>query len=477
MQFHLAFNFWRKRNKRENGTAEFTEQDFVPTITIQLPVYNERYVVERLLDSIVQLDYPKDKVEIQVLDDSTDETVEIIANKIKSLEHHGWDIRHVRRPERTGFKAGALAHGLTISKGEFVAVFDADFIPHPDFLKKTTPYFKDRNIGVVQTRWEHMNKNYSFLTQMQAFALDAHFVLEQTGRNMSGHFINFNGTAGLWRRACIEDAGGWSSDTLTEDLDLSYRAQLKGWEFKYLVDVTTPAELPVAMNAIKSQQFRWIKGGAECAVKNLPRVFKAKNVPFIDKLHAISHLMSSSLFILILMLSFTSIPLVYLEYLHRGQGLYNELLSYAIIGVINMVVLVFFFWLSYEYTRGGFSIRNLFSFIFKFPFFLALIMGLSLHNALAAIEGYIGKKTPFVRTPKFNIDEEGKKKGWKKNKYVSKGIGLTAKLEILLALSFLATIIISLAYGVYGMLPFHILLFIGYTITGGYSVVHARMMR
>jgi cellulose synthase/poly-beta-1,6-N-acetylglucosamine synthase-like glycosyltransferase len=474
IQLHLAISFWWRRRKEKNN-AVMTE-DFVPTVTIQLPVYNELYVVERLLDAIVKLDYPKDKVEIQVLDDSTDETVEIIANKIKELEPHGWNIEHVRRPERIGFKAGALAYGMTISKGEFIAVFDADFIPHPDFLNKTIPYFKNENIGVVQTRWEHMNKDYSFLTQMQALALDAHFVVEQMGRNMSGHFMNFNGTAGLWRRACIEDAGGWSSDTLTEDLDLSYRAQLKGWVFKYLGDVTTPAELPVAMNAFKSQQFRWTKGAAECAVKNLPRVFKAKDMGLVDKLHAVSHLMNTGIFICILLLSLTSIPLVWIQYTYQGQDIiYNNILSYAALGSFNMIMVTLFFWLSYEHTRGGFTIKNVFSFIIRFPFFLSLSMGMALHNAMAAVEGYIGKKTPFVRTPKFNL-EDAKKPGWKKNKYLSKRVSPIAKAELLLAILFLVIIILSLYYGIVGMLPFHILVFMGYSIISGYSFAHARMM-
>ncbi len=475
IQLQLALAFWWRRRKLNNDATMI--DDFVPTITIQLPVYNELYVVERLLEAVVKLDYPKDKVEIQVLDDSNDETVEIIASKIKELEHFGWDIKHVRRKERVGFKAGALAYGLTISKGEFVAVFDADFIPNPDFLNKTVPYFMNNKIGVVQTRWEHMNKEYSFLTQMQALALDGHFVVEQMGRNMSGHFMNFNGTAGLWRRTCIEDAGGWAADTLTEDLDLSYRAQLKGWEFKYLGDVTTPAELPVAMNAFKSQQFRWTKGAAECAVKNLPRVLKSKDVGIIDKLHAIAHLMNSGIFICILLLSFASVPLVYIKFNYTGQDeFYHKILEYAAIGSLNMVMITIFFWFSYEHTRGGFSLKNMLTFIVKFPFFLTLSLGMALHNAMAAFEGYIGKKSPFVRTPKFNLEEIGTLKGWKKNKYLSKGVGLTAKMELLFALFFLMIIILSVYYGVYGMLPFHIMLFFGYATISGYSFVHARMM-
>lgn len=465
------------------------QPDFVPYVTIQLPVYNELYVVERLLEAIVKMDYPKDKVEIQVLDDSTDETSQIIADKIKELAHYGWDMQHIQRDNRQGFKAGALAYGMEFCKGEFIAIFDADFIPQPDFLNITIPFFRNKKIGVVQTRWEHMNKDFSFFTQMQAFALDAHFVVEQMGRNLAGHFINFNGTAGLWRKECIVDAGGWASDTLTEDLDLSYRAQLKGWEFKYLVDVVTPSELPIAMAAFKSQQFRWTKGAAECAVKNLPRVIKAKNVRFIDKLHAVFHLMNSGIFICILLLSISSVPLVYIQYTSAPNTIYSEILRYATLGSLNMIMVFIFFFLSYEHTRG-FSAKTILSFIVKFPFFLCLSMGMALHNAFAAIEGYIGKKSPFVRTPKFNIEgkasEAAKKKAaktpattaWTPNKYMKKRKGIKAMtvFEFLFALFYLSAIVTSVYFGIYDMLPFHIMLFTGYAMITGYSFLHARMM-
>jgi cellulose synthase/poly-beta-1,6-N-acetylglucosamine synthase-like glycosyltransferase len=481
VQLHLALDFWWRRHKARKNFLPM-QDDFVPFVTIQLPVYNELYVVERLLDAIVKMDYPKDKVEIQVLDDSTDETSKIIAEKIKELAHYGWDMQHIQRDNREGFKAGALAYGLTFCKGEFIAIFDADFIPHSDFLNRTIPFFREEKIGVVQTRWEHMNKDFSFFTQMQAFALDAHFVVEQMGRNLAGHFINFNGTAGLWRKSCIEDAGGWASDTLTEDLDLSYRAQLKGWEFKYLVDVVTPAELPVAMPAFKSQQFRWTKGAAECAVKNLPRVMKAKNVKFIDKLHAVFHLMNSGIFICILSLSISSVPLVYIQHTATGTSAYSHILEYAAMGSLNMIMVFIFFFLSYEHTRG-FSAKTFSTFIVKFPFFLCLSMGMALHNALAALEGYRGKKSPFVRTPKFNI--EGKKQNknkavakpnWAANKYMKKGIKPMVILEACLALFYLAAIVLSVMNGIYGMLPFHIMLFTGYAMITGYSFTHARML-
>ncbi len=480
VQLHLALDFWW-RSRRAKEEVRPMKEDFVPRVTIQLPVYNELYVIARLLDAIVKMDYPKDKVDIQVLDDSTDETSKIIADKIKELAPIGWDIQHIQRPNREGFKAGALSYGLQFCKGEFIAVFDADFIPKSDFLNRTIPFFREDNIGVVQTRWGHMNKDYSFFTQMQAFALDAHFVVEQMGRNKAGHFINFNGTAGLWRKSCIDDAGGWASDTLTEDLDLSYRAQLKGWKFKYLGDVVTPAELPVAMGAFKSQQFRWTKGAAECAVKNLPRVIKAKNVKFVDKVHALFHLMNSGIFICILLLSFSSVPLVYIQSTAGPDSIYSQILGYAALGSSNILMVFLFFFLSYEYTRG-FSLRTIGSFFVKFPFFLCLSMGMAFHNALAAIEGYRGKKSPFVRTPKFNIegkkDRKNNKKDtdWGKNKYIKEKIKPMVIIELCLAIFYLGVIIVSASYGVYGMIPFHFMLFVGYAMITSYSFRHARMI-
>ncbi len=260
-QLNLLFNYVRAQNKKETPKKINWEQlDEVPYVTIQLPVYNEKYVMERLLRNIVLMDYPKERLEIQVLDDSTDETLAETAALITELQQTGVDIQHVLREKRTGFKAGALKEGLNTAKGEFIAIFDADFLPKPDWLKRTVPHFTSENIGVVQTRWGHLNRDYSILTKVQAFALDAHFSLEQVGRNSQNHFINFNGTAGIWRKQCILDAGNWEGDTLTEDLDLSYRAQMKGWKFAYLEDVETPAELPVVISAARSQQFQMEQG-------------------------------------------------------------------------------------------------------------------------------------------------------------------------------------------------------------------------
>ena len=313
-QLQLLLNYL-KAKKQVDASEKFNLKDpsETPFVTIQLPLYNELYVVERLLKNIAKMDYPREKLEIQVLDDSTDESVEKIKSLVNQLQTTGLDIQHITRKDRSGFKAGALKEGLEIAKGEFIAIFDSDFLPKKDWLLQTVPYFKDPEIGVVQTRWGHINRDYSLLTKIQAFALDFHFILEQTGRNFGRHFINFNGTAGIWRKECILDAGNWSGDTLTEDLDLSYRAQLKHWKFKYLEDVETPAELPVAISAARSQQFRWNKGAAENFKKNFKKLLKDKTVPFGTKFHAFFHLLNSSMFLIILVLAVLSIPVLFIK--------------------------------------------------------------------------------------------------------------------------------------------------------------------
>ena len=313
IQGHLVILYLKKT--KINTSEAIVKQDFSfePNVTIQLPIFNEKFVVKRLIDKIAEMDYPKGKLEIQILDDSTDETIEIVKNKVDQLKADGFQITQFTRKKNTGFKAGALAEGMEITKGEFIAIFDADFLPEKDFLKRTLKYFTNKKIGVVQTRWAHLNQEYSLLTKLQAFGLDAHFTIEQSGKNEGGHFINFNGTAGVWRKSCIYDAGGWESDTLTEDLDLSYRAQMKGWKFKFLEEVGCPAELPVTMNALKTQQFRWNKGAAETARKNLRKLLKTKNISFATKLHGIFHLLNSFLFVCIFMVIVLSVPVLYIK--------------------------------------------------------------------------------------------------------------------------------------------------------------------
>jgi len=453
-QFHLTLHYLKnKRNEDpEKDIDEEVTNDF-PHVTVQLPVYNELYVVDRLIESIANFDYPKDKFDIQVLDDSNDETVQKIADKVKEIANRGIEIEHVRRPERVGFKAGALRYGTEFAKGNFIAIFDADFIPEKDFLTKTVSYFKDEEIGLVQTRWGHLNKDYSLMTQMQAFGLDAHFTVEQEGRNVAGSFMNFNGTAGVWRKSCINDAGGWQSDTLTEDLDLSYRAQLKGWKFRYLEDVISPAELPILMPAVKSQQYRWNKGAAETARKNIKNVLTA-NLSFKKKLHAFFHLLNSSVFLFLLTAATLSIPMLYIKEANPSMSLVFDLGSIFIIGFLAIAA---FYWASSKKISPDQTFKY---YIVRFPLFLTFSMGLAFHNAIAVLEGYLGFKSPFIRTPKFAVINSGDK--WKGNKYVLPKITFSTILEGLFSLYFIFGIISGFRLGDFGLIFFHLMLAVGF---------------
>ena len=368
-QLNLLFNY-RSAQKKEDTSPkfDFTNSKEIPRVTIQLPVYNEIYVMERLLDNIVTLEYPGDKLEIQVLDDSTDESIVTTEKHIKRLQKRGINIQHIRRSNRHGFKAGALKEGLEIARGEFIAIFDADFLPQKDWLLQTIPYFKNAAIGVVQTRWGHINRNYSTLTKIQAFALDAHFTLEQVGRSAKGHFINFNGTAGVWRKECILDAGNWEGDTLTEDLDLSYRAQLKKWEFKYLEHVKTPAELPVIISAARSQQFRWNKGGAENFQKMTKRVLVNKHISIKTKIHSVLHLLNSSMFLMIFLVAVLSIPMLYIknEYAHLKSYFY--MMSFF---VISSVIFFICYWYMFKKSYGG-GLKSFFKYTGTFFTFFSI---------------------------------------------------------------------------------------------------------
>ncbi len=461
-QLNLLFNYLKARKKVDNSIKfNFANADEIPYVTIQLPVYNELYVMKRLLENIAKLEYPREKLEIQVLDDSTDESVVSTAIDIKKLQATGLDIQHIKRTNRQGFKAGALKEGLAICKGEFIAIFDADFLPEPDWLYKTVPYFKDENIGVVQTRWGHINRNYSTLTKIQAFALDAHFTLEQVGRNSKGHFINFNGTAGVWRKQCIYEAGNWEGDTLTEDLDLSYRAQLKKWKFKYLEQVVTPAELPVVISAARSQQFRWNKGGAENFQKMMKRVIVSKNISLKTKIHSLLHLLNSSMFTCIFLVAILSIPMLYIknEYAHLKN--YFLVMSFF---VISSLIFFICYWQMFKSIYGGGFVKFI-KYIGSFFTFFSIAMGFSLHNTIAVLEGHRGKKSEFVRTPKFNILTL--KDGWKNNKYIKKKPSVHVILEGLLAIYFIfgmySAFIVGNQGGDFGLFPFHFMLFIGFS--------------
>ncbi len=460
-QLNLLFNYLAsKKHKDHSERFNFSNLEEIPYVTIQLPVYNEMYVMERLLDNIAKIDYPKEKLEIQVLDDSTDETVETTREQIEKIKATGLDIQHITRTDRTGYKAGALKEGLKIAKGEYIAIFDSDFLPEEDWLKRTIPYFKNPEIGVVQTRWGHINRNYSILTKIQAFALDAHFTLEQVGRNSKGHFINFNGTAGVWRKDCILDAGNWEGDTLTEDLDLSYRAQLKNWKFKYLEDVETPAELPVVISAARSQQFRWNKGGAENFKKMLWRVLKNQNISAKTKVHGLLHLLNSTMFLNILIVAVLSIPMLYIknEYAHLKS--YFLVMSFF---VISTLIFFICYWFMYKNIYGG-GIKNFVNYIGMFFVFFSIAMGFSLHNTIAVLEGHLGKKSEFVRTPKFNISKF--KDNLKKNKYIKKTVSVHVIFEGLLMLYFAfgmySAFIVGDQGGDFGLFPFHLMLFLGF---------------
>ena len=447
-QLHLTHIYLKKKKEVKPPPAS----DFEPLVTIQLPVYNEKYVVERLIDAVVKIDYPREKLEIQILDDSTDETSGIIYQKLQWLQQFGYDLKHLRRESRKGYKAGALQEGLQSARGEFIVIFDSDFVPEPDFLQKTLPHFRDPSVGAVQTRWGHINKDYSLITRLQAFGLDAHFSIEQSARNSAGSFINFNGTCGVWRKGCIADAGGWSADTLTEDLDLSYRAQLKGWRFVYLEDVVTPGELPVVMPVIKLQQYRWNKGAAETARKLTGKVLRS-NLSVRQKTHAFLHLFNSSVFVALFLAGVLSIPMLYIKGHHPAIAVLFNLGSIFLLGFLSVA---FFYWTATQRFYG----RPEKKFFMLFPAFLIISMGLSLHNGLAVVEGWLGIKTPFKRTPKFNIVR--KRDPWLDNVYLNANLNMITVLEGLLAVCFIFTIVKAFEINDISLIIFHTMLALGF---------------
>jgi len=467
LQLSLSIAYARNRKKKALEIKPTFNPENTPKVTIQLPMYNEMYVAERIIQQISEFEYPLDKFQIQVLDDSTDETKDLIAAKVAEVAARGINIQHVHRVDRTGYKAGALDAAMDKVEGEFIGIFDSDFMPEKDFLQKTMPYFQDPTIGVVQTRWGHINKDYSILTELQAFGLNGHFAIEQGGRTASGHFINFNGTGGIWRKQCIADAGGWEHDTLTEDLDLSYRAQIFGWKFKYCEDVIAPAELPITMSALKNQQHRWMKGGAECFIKMWKRLLTAKNVKFMDRVHGLSHLFNSSLFMFILTLSMLSLPILHIK---DSFSDLNYFIQFGSIFISSTIFLMYFYWLSYR-DKSGKTFSDLIRFIGRFFQFLIISMGLSLSNTVAVIEGYLGIKSSFVRTPKFNVLKKGEST---KNKYDKKSLSIINIGEGLLMCVFGFTAINRAIYGDLGMVPFHLMLAVGYGAVFFYTIAEIR---
>jgi len=467
LQLTLAIAYVKKK---KSTVRPVFDPKTAKKVTIQLPMYNELYVADRIIETCAAFEYPADKFQIQVLDDSTDETKDVIAKKVAEVKARGVNIQHIHRTDRTGYKAGALDDAMDQVEGEFIAIFDADFIPKKDWLQKTMPNFDSDEVGVVQTRWGHINKNYSLLTELQAFGLNGHFAIEQGGRSASGHFINFNGTGGIWRKKCIEDAGGWEHDTLTEDLDLSYRAQIKGWKFRYLEEVIAPAELPITMSALKSQQHRWMKGGAECFIKMWKTMITAKNVKLSDRIHGLSHLFNSSVFIFILMISLFSLPVLHIKDSFTDL---NYVIRYGSIFLISTVFLMFYYWHSYR-DKTEKKIKSFFTFLGRFFLFLMVSMGLALNNSVAVLEGYLGIKSSFVRTPKFNVNVKNEFKG---NKYDKKSLSILNIGEGLLAATFLFTAINRGFYGDLGMVPFHLMLAFGYGLVFYHSVAELRTQK
>ena len=401
---YVIIYLFLKNRKREPKPFSHFEQ--LPKVTVQLPIFNEIYVVERLLRSVSELDYPRELLQIQVLDDSTDDTREITSTCAEELRSRGFNVELIQRVDRTGFKAGALAAGLESAEGDFVCILDADFVPTPDLLQKTIHFFTDPKVGMIQTRWGHLNRGYSMLTRVQAMFLDGHLLLEQTARSRSGRFFNFNGTAGLWRRSCIKEAGGWQHDTLTEDLDLSYRAQLAGWKFVFLTDVVTPAELPVDMNGFKSQQHRWTKGSIQTCKKLLPTIWRSE-LPLIIKLEATGHLTSNFAYLLLACLCVL---------LHPSTGgpqgwVRTVLIDIPIFLTASVSVAVFYICAQRELHPRSWMKEML-----LLPCLLALGVGLSLNNARAVLEAVFNHQSDFARTPKYGI--ERKSQPWRNCKYM-----------------------------------------------------------
>jgi cellulose synthase/poly-beta-1,6-N-acetylglucosamine synthase-like glycosyltransferase len=456
-RYFIIYLYERHKRDPHQPKAEFVN---LPRVTVQLPLYNELYVVERLLNAVSELDYPRDKLEIQVLDDSTDETRDLSHRCVEKLKARGFDIVHLHRADRTGFKAGALDAGLRRANGELIFILDADFVPDPDILQKTVHYFTDPAIGMIQTRWGHINRGYSLLTRVQAMFLDGHLLLEQTARSRSGRFFNFNGTAGLWRRECIAQAGGWEHDTLTEDLDLSYRAQLKGWKFLFLPDLVTPAELPVDMNGFKSQQHRWTKGSVQTCKKILPRIWRS-DFPLWIKLEATIHLTSNFAYLLLVCLC----VLIHPSFSKLDPGLWRTLLFDIPVFAAASISVGIFYW----YCQKELNPKSWRREIIYMPLLLALGIGLSINNAKAVLEAVFNHKTDFTRTPKYGIEQQ--KKDWKATRYAPIK-SMVPLVEMAFAGYFTFFTVYAIQTAQWTTLPFIILFQVGFTYVAFGSIRH-----
>ena len=462
-RYVLVYEYFKNRKNVPGPPPAVSEW---PKVTIQLPIYNERYVIERLVDAVARFDYPRELLDVQVLDDSTDETREVARACVERYQALGFPICYLHRTDRTGYKAGALAEGLKSATGEFVAIFDADFLPSPDFLRLTLPYFTDPKIGMVQGRWTYLNRHYSSLTEVETILLDGHFVMEHGARSRSGSFFNFNGTAGVWRRRAIDEAGGWQHDTLTEDTDLSYRAQLVGWRFLYLPDIECSSELPVEMNAFKAQQARWAKGLMQTAIKILPRMLRSDE-PTNIKAEAVFHLTANISYPFMVVLSTLLLPAMIVRFY---QGWFQMLFIDLPLFIASSCSISGFYLTSQRVLYPKTWKRS----ILYMPFVMAVGIGLSVRNAKAVIEALFGVKSEFVRTPKFKI--EGQAGTWKKKGYRNRS-GWMPYLEIALGLYFAITVVYSIQNENYATAPFLFLFVWGFLYTGVMSVAQGWIER
>ena len=457
---YYLVHLYKRAKKRPGAVGDKLSE--LPAVTVQLPVYNEMYVARRLIEAVCAIDYPRELLEIQVLDDSTDETREIAAKCVSERRAAGFDIKHVTRPEREGYKAGALAAGLERARGELLAIFDADFVPPADFLKKTVHSFSDPEVGIVQTRWGHINRDYSLLTRAQAVLLDGHFVVEQTARCASGLFLNFNGTAGVIRKKCVERSGGWQHDTLTEDLDLSYRAQMNGWKAVYLPEVISDAELPVDMNAFKIQQHRWVKGGIQTAGKLLLSLLGRGDIPLRVKIESAFHLLGNFSYLFLLATIILILPMNFF-----WEHLWLNDLFIASVGAVAVgtFAIIRFYALAVSEAGGGRS-PGLYGYI---PVALGVGAGIAVNNAKAVLEAVFGRVSGFVRTPKYAV--VGRKDGWRSSAYVSSR-GVTTLLEAALGVFFTVQLAYVAYLGLFIWVPFLLLMQFGFVYTAFLSIRH-----